>query len=233
VLDEACRQLADWTDTNGCDEQFTMAVNVSGIQLRDPRLPDRLATVLKRHRITPGRLCLEITENALIGADLAIASLSALGVRLALDNFGTGYSTLARFKDLRAHILKIDRTFLREVSREPRDREIITAITTMAHALGMTVVGEGIETATERTQLAAVDCDSGQGCLFTAPLPPEAVARLNRSAETTPEGSYRRRWGWQDGRSPRTHRPSHPNPMTQRPRTPAPLPAPISLRTFP
>ena len=178
VLDEACRQLATWTNTDGFDQQFTMAVNVSGVQLRDPALSDRVATVLERHRITPSRLCLEITENSLIGADQTVASLSDVGVRIALDNFGTGYATLAHFKQVRADILKIDRNFLLEVSQEPRDREIIAAVITMAHALGMTVVAEGIETPTELTELAALQCDTGQGYLFAAALPPDDVAKL-------------------------------------------------------
>jgi diguanylate cyclase (GGDEF)-like protein/PAS domain S-box-containing protein len=182
VLDEACRQLAAWTSADASWEECTMAVNLSGRELRDPGLVERVLATLERHHITPSRLCLEITETALIGelgdAHQVITSLSALGVRIALDDFGTGYSTLAHLQQLRADILKIDRSFVAHIGRESRDREIIAAVTAMAHALGMTVVGEGIETDTERDELAALDCDEGQGYLIAAPLPPPEIASL-------------------------------------------------------
>ncbi len=182
VLDEACRQLAAWTSADPSWESCTMAVNVSGRQLRDPELVGRVIAALEGHNLAPSRLCLEITETALIGelddAHHVIASLSAYGVRIALDDFGTGYSTLAHLQKLRADILKIDRSFVSQLGREPRDREIIAAVTAMAHALGMTVVGEGIETDTERDELAAVDCDEGQGFLLARPLPAAEIASL-------------------------------------------------------
>ena len=141
-----------------------------------------MIATLKRHDIAPWRLCLEITETALIGelddAHRVIESLSACGVRIALDDFGTGYSTLAHLQQLRADILKIDRSFVAHIGRDARDREIIAAVTAMAHALGMTVVGEGIETQTQRDELAAVDCDEGQGYLVAAPLAPPQIASL-------------------------------------------------------
>ena len=190
VLDEACRQLAAWTNADGCSAEFTMAVNVSGAQLRDPALVERVAAALERHRIAPRRLCLEITENALIGelGDVhhTIGSLSALGVKIALDDFGTGYSTLAHLQQVQADVLKIDRSFVSQIRGESRDREIIAAVTAMAHVLGMTVVGEGIETTLERDELAALDCDTGQGYLFAVPLPPDEVANLWTTPATAP-----------------------------------------------
>lgn len=182
VLDEACRQLAEWIahDTSwlGC----SMAVNLSSRQLRDPRLVNRVRGALERHGIMPSQLCLEITETALIDeledAGRAIASLTELGVRIALDDFGTGYSTLTHLQQVRANVLKIDRSFVAQIGRGFRDREIIAAVTAMAHALGMTVVGEGIETELEREALAAVECDEGQGYLFAAPLTATEIAHL-------------------------------------------------------
>ena len=181
VLDEACRQLAVWTNEDRSWEGCTMAVNVSGHQLRDPALVGRVLEALNRHGIEPSRLCLEITETALIGElrdAKVIESLSAIGVRIALDDFGTGYSTLAHLQQLRADILKIDRSFVSHLGQESRDREIIAALTAMGHALGMTVVGEGVETTTERDELTALDCDEGQGYLFAAPLLPSEIADL-------------------------------------------------------
>ena len=182
VLDEACRQLAAWTKDDRSWEGCTMAVNISGRQLRDPGLVDRVLATLNRYGIEPSRLCLEITETALIGelhdANRVIESLSAIGVQIALDDFGTGYSTLAHLQQLRADILKIDRSFVSQLGRRSRDREIVAAVTAMAHALGMTVVGEGVETTTERDELTAVECDEGQGYLFAAPLSPSEIAGL-------------------------------------------------------
>jgi diguanylate cyclase (GGDEF)-like protein/PAS domain S-box-containing protein len=200
VLDEACRQLAAWTDTDASWEGCTMAVNLSGRQLREPGLVDLVTTTLRRHNIAPSRLCLEITETAMIGepdnANRVLRSLSALGVRIALDDFGTGYSTLAHLQRVRADILKIDRSFVANIGREARDREIIAAVTAMAHALGMTVVGEGVETNVQRDELTTVDCDEAQGYLFAAPMPPAEIAELwtatvprARARETTGSGA--------------------------------------------
>ena len=182
VLDEACRQLAEWTSRDGWPSGFTMAVNVSGRELSDPELAGRVAETVRCHGVEPARLCLEITETALIGewgdVQETLSALSALGVRLALDDFGTGYSTLAHLQRLKVDILKIDRSFVAQISRSPRDREIVAAVTAMSHALGMTVVGEGIETSHQFDTLAGLDCDQGQGFLLAHPMPPESVVAL-------------------------------------------------------
>jgi diguanylate cyclase (GGDEF)-like protein/PAS domain S-box-containing protein len=190
VLDEACRQLAVWTRADPMWEMMSVAVNLSGRQLRDSTLVDRVSGALERHEIAPSRLCLEITETALIGelddATGVVESLAALGVRIALDDFGTGYSTLAHLQRLRADVLKIDRSFVSHLGRNSRDHEIIAAVTAMAHALGMTVVGEGVETHIQRSHLGAVACDEAQGYLFSPPLSAESVAELVLSARTAP-----------------------------------------------
>ena len=182
VLDEACRQLADWAARDGWPGAFTMAVNVSGRELSDPGLPGRVAEMVRRHGLQPPQLCLEITETALIAevgdVQETLSALSAIGVRIALDDFGTGYSTLVYLQRLNADVLKIDRSFVEHISRSTRDREIVAAVTAMSHALGMTVVGEGIETSHQLAILAGLDCDEGQGLLFGQPLTPEAVVTL-------------------------------------------------------
>ena len=106
------------------------------------------------------------------------SALSAVGVRIALDDFGTGYSTLVYLQRLSADVLKIDRSFVEHISRSTRDREIVAAVTAMSHALGMTVVGEGIETSHQLAILAGLDRHEGQGLLFGQPLTPEAVVTL-------------------------------------------------------
>ena len=189
VLNEACRQLAEWTRDDDQWDDFMISVNVSGRQLRDRGLVDRIAAALRRHQITPSRLCLEITETALIGelgdANQVLESLSDLGVRLALDDFGTGYSTLAHLQQLRTDILKIDRSFIAQIGGGSRDREIIAAVTAMAHALGMTVVGEGIETTGQLDNLLALNCDEGQGFVLARPMPPADVAALRATGRAT------------------------------------------------
>jgi len=192
VLNEACRQLAAWTsDAGGEWGDFTISVNVSGRELRDRGLVDRVTAALDRHGITPSQLCLEITETALIGelgdANQVLESLSSLGVQLALDDFGTGYSTLAHLQQLRTDILKIDRSFIAQLGGGSRDREIIGAVTAMAHALGMTVVGEGIETRSQLDNLAALDCDEGQGYALARPMQPDEVAALRAVGRTPHE----------------------------------------------
>ncbi len=160
VFDEACRQLAEWVADESLPDDFTMAVNLSGRQLSDPALVERVASSIRRHGVAPRQLCLEITETALIGelgeATTTLADLSKLGVRIALDDFGTGYSTLAHVQRLNVDILKIDRSFVEQIGGSDRDREIIGAITAMAHAVGMSVVGEGIETTRQLGELTAL-----------------------------------------------------------------------------
>jgi diguanylate cyclase (GGDEF)-like protein/PAS domain S-box-containing protein len=187
VLDEACRQLAEWVEAGQCPEGFTVAVNLSGRQLSDPSLVERVAATIQCHGVAASQICIEVTETALIGeiggAAAALGALSSLGVRLALDDFGTGYSTLAHVQRLNVDILKIDRSFVDQIGGSDRDREIIGAITAMAHALGMSVVGEGIETDRQLGELTALGCDEGQGFLLARPLPPDQVVPLIRAAE--------------------------------------------------
>jgi EAL domain-containing protein (putative c-di-GMP-specific phosphodiesterase class I) len=166
-------------------QSCSVAVNVSGRTLRDPNLIHNVLGALERHRIEPHRVCLEVTETALIGelgdANRVIESLSEHGVRIALDDFGTGYSTLAHLQQLKADVLKIDRSFVSQLGRGTRDREIIAAVTAMAHALGMTVVGEGVEKPNEWDNLRALSCDEAQGFLLATPLPAEEVtAQMER-----------------------------------------------------
>ncbi len=182
VLDEACRQLAVWMKEGGWSSDFMMAVNIFGRELADPSVAARLDRVLVQHGLDASRLCLEITEAALDGEagdiERSLAALSGLGVRIALDNFGTGYSTLAHRRRLRADILKIDGSIVEQIVRSAHDRDFISAVAVMAHALGMVVVGERVETNEQLERLVSLGCDLGQGFLLARPLSPEAVAQL-------------------------------------------------------
>lgn len=182
VLNEACRQLSEWTTREGWPSGFTMAVNVSGRELSDPGFAELVTDALARHDIAPPRLCLEITETAFIGgwAEIqeTLESLTALGVRIALDDFGTGYSSLAHLQRMKVDTVKIDRSFVENIGRSERDREIVAAVTAMSHALGMSVIGEGVETDHQLATLAGVDCDQGQGFLLARPMSADAVVAL-------------------------------------------------------
>jgi diguanylate cyclase (GGDEF)-like protein/PAS domain S-box-containing protein len=181
VLEEACRQLARWSRQAGWPADFTVAVNVSGRELSGPVLCERVAATLRRHGVHPAQLCLEITETALIQqvseVQETLSLLSATGVHVALDDFGTGYSTLGCLQQLSADTLKIDRSFVEYISRSYRDQQIVAAVIAMAHALGMIVIGEGIENSRQLSTLRLLGCDLGQGYFLAPPLTATALAK--------------------------------------------------------
>ena len=187
VLEEACRQLAQWSGQADWPADFTVAVNISGRELSGPILCERVAATLQRHGVRPAQLCLEITETALIqhvsDVQETLSLLSATGVHVALDDFGTGYSTLRYLQQLSADMLKIDRSFVEHISRSYRDQQIVAAVIAMAHALGMTVIGEGVENKRQLSILRHLGCDLGQGYFLAPPLTPTALARQARTGD--------------------------------------------------
>ncbi len=170
ALETACRQLA-WWHTQGAD--VTVSVNLAARQLAEPDLVDDFAQVLRATGIRPDTVWLELTESALMrDAERTIAALRALrtlGVHLAIDDFGTGYSSMSYLKRFPVDSLKIDRAFVDGLGRDPEDTAICTAVVTLAHALEMRVVGEGIETPEQLDALRNLGCEYGQGYLFGRP----------------------------------------------------------------
>lgn len=188
VIDEACRQLAEWS-ADAELANLTMAVNISSRQLADPSIVGVVRDALTRHGIRPARLSLEMTETTLI-EDAAnvrdtLTDLAALGVHLALDDFGTGYSALAHLRDFRVDILKIDRSFVEQLGDGGRAREMVGALTAMAHFLDMSVVGEGIETSKQWDELKNLACDDGQGFVMAKPMSPRDLVALVKRAATS------------------------------------------------
>ena len=185
VLEEACRQLAEWTGAGLVDPGFTMSVNLSPHQLRAPGVLDDVHGALTRSGIAPSQLCIEITESAFVddsrGATEAIRRIHGLGVQVAIDDFGTGYSALSYLHLLPVGILKIDRSFVGRLGPDPRDRAVITGLIDLAHALSLTVVAEGVETAEQLADLAAMSCDVAQGFYFAKPQPAAAMRGLLRA----------------------------------------------------
>jgi diguanylate cyclase (GGDEF)-like protein/PAS domain S-box-containing protein len=183
VLDEACRQAAAW-DADGLD--FTsMAVNVSAVQLRDPHFADRVLDTCARHGWPPQRLVLELTESALMRENEVLlatfARFEAAGIRLAVDDFGTGFSNLLYLHRFPVQQLKIDRSFVSQMLSDLQVGVLTQAIINLGHAMGLVVVAEGVETELSLRALRNQGCDKVQGYHLTRPLPPEALAAWIRA----------------------------------------------------
>jgi diguanylate cyclase (GGDEF)-like protein len=179
VLDHALAQLRRWAD-EGLDVR--MAVNVSGRDLMDPRLCDEVRELLARHQVAPERLELEISENTILtdpGRTRALLQkLSDLGVRIAIDDFGAGYSSLGYLKRLPIDALKIDKSFVIDMDTDQDDAVIVRSTIELGHNLGMEVVAEGVETAAAWNELSNLGCDIAQGYYLGRPRPPAEVGAV-------------------------------------------------------
>ena len=183
VLEQACLDLQLWDELCPGND-LRISVNISARQLRDRSVGPQIARVLHRSRVDPRRLVLEVTESLLMddgeAATATLWQLRALGIRIAVDDFGTGYSSLSRLVDLPLDDLKIDRSFIAELDRSDAGATIVNAAIAMAHGLGLKVVAEGVETDDQLGFLLDAGCDHGQGYLFSAPVPQDAVLGMLR-----------------------------------------------------
>jgi diguanylate cyclase (GGDEF)-like protein/PAS domain S-box-containing protein len=182
VLETACRQLVQWQaarDRGPNRGTLAMNVNLSPRQLADPTLAAAFARILDDTKVDPNAVCLELTENTLMqnaaSATAAMRALRDLGVYISIDDFGTGYSSLSYLKRFPVSALKIDRSFIDGLGRDNEDTSIVEAIVTLAHALGLTAVAEGLETPTQLDALRVIGCDYAQGFLLGRPLPADAL----------------------------------------------------------
>ena len=182
VLHEACSQMQDWRLRFRGHAPERVSVNLSAVQLRMTSLVDDIAATLQETGLDPSCLCLEITESAVMdNADLAmttLASLKQLGIELAIDDFGTGYSSLSYLKRFTVDVLKIDQTFVEEIDRDEENSVIVGVTIRLAHALGMKVVAEGVETKAQIDRLKELGCDLAQGYFVARPLPASSIAAL-------------------------------------------------------
>ncbi len=182
VAEECCRQIAQWRSQGIAP--LPVAINLSACQFGDAQLSERLGAILKRHGIAAGLLEVEITEGMLMTRpELAVATLKRLkqiGLKIALDDFGTGYSSLAYLKRFPINHLKIDRSFVRDITENPEDAAITLAVIAMAHSLGIKVVAEGVESEGQFRYLRKHHCDQLQGYLFSRPLPADLFANMLR-----------------------------------------------------
>jgi EAL domain-containing protein (putative c-di-GMP-specific phosphodiesterase class I) len=179
VLREAVSQCAQWK-ARGLP--LVIAINVSSLQFQQADFVDSVAAVLQEHAFPPARLELELTESILIqDVDETLKRLDALarlGVKLAIDDFGTGYSSLSYLKRFPIHKLKIDRSFVSELPDHESDAAIVSAIISMAAALRLRVIAEGVETNEQRIFLRSAGCDEYQGFLCAPALAPLAFEEL-------------------------------------------------------
>nr|WP_315218523.1 EAL domain-containing protein [uncultured Duganella sp.] len=179
VLDQACRQLADWRDSL---PELVVSINVSARQLLDPAFIGLVERALSGNGLAPGRLELELTERVLIGDGAqvrgALGRLRELGVSISLDDFGTGYSSLSYLTQFRIDTLKIDRAFVTDMVDSPRSNALVATIIAMGHGLGLQLVAEGVETAGQARALEAMGCHYLQGYHISRPVDAAALQRF-------------------------------------------------------
>ncbi|MBB5123467.1 putative bifunctional diguanylate cyclase/phosphodiesterase [Streptomyces griseoloalbus] len=189
VLRTACRQARDWQVEHPDEPPIFVSVNVAVRQVWDSDLVADVAETLAETGLPPQLLQLELTESAVMGSAgrplEALKALSDMGVRIAIDDFGTGYSNLAYLSRLPVSVLKLDGSFVRGFQIEdraakpsPADEVIVEAMVQLAHRLGLTVTAECVETSAQATRLRRIGCDTGQGWLYSRPVPPDRISEL-------------------------------------------------------
>jgi diguanylate cyclase (GGDEF)-like protein len=182
VLQQACAQAAEWQKAGYAHLQ--VAVNLSAQQFRREDIAETVARALEHTGLPAARLELEITESVMIQqpeqAVVKFGQLNAMDVQLSIDDFGTGYSSLSYLKRFPIDKLKIDQSFVRDISTDPDDAAIVTAIIAMAHSLGLEVIAEGVETAEQLAFLKVLGCDKAQGYYFSRPVPAQEFLNLLR-----------------------------------------------------
>ncbi|TKB48628.1 EAL domain-containing protein [Ferrimonas sediminicola] len=193
VLKRSLKLLLKLTRLSG-NREFYIAVNLSPHQYLHAGLGQRIEQLLQELQVTPGRLLLEVTEESLIrNLEQALATmerLKGMGVRIGIDDFGTGYSSLSYLKQLPFDILKIDRSFVRDLDSSDVDRNIVSSVIDLAHNLGRTVIAEGVESHDQLQYLLRAGCDHAQGYLFSPALDEQQVVELIRQLGCTLEWQH-------------------------------------------
>ncbi|MBW2541514.1 MAG: EAL domain-containing protein [Deltaproteobacteria bacterium] len=179
VLHEACRQARAWHDAG--HQLFSISVNVSSRQFKDGAFLSTVQRALLDTGLSPPNLTLELTESLLLDVEavtITLGRLRGLGVRIAIDDFGTGFSSLGYLKHFPLDALKIDQVFIRNLATDTDDSAITDAIITLGHSLKLQVVAEGVETEQQLAHLREANCDTGQGFLFSEPVPSDGFEKL-------------------------------------------------------
>jgi diguanylate cyclase (GGDEF)-like protein/PAS domain S-box-containing protein len=185
VFDRACRQIRFWSDAGLGD--VPIAVNVSPVQFIDDQLASRILATASRHGVSPALLELEVTESMVMqnlnAAVRTMEALSAEGVRIAVDDFGTGYAAINCLRNFPLDTLKIDRSFLSSFVSSPHDAAIVSAIVALGQSIGLTIVAEGVETLEQLQYLHDLHCDQVQGYLIAKPMSSEDATRFLRERD--------------------------------------------------
>lgn len=192
VIEEACRTAAGWRQ-HGL--RMRVAVNISGHQMREEDLVDRIEAALSRNKIQPGRFTCEITESVAMD-DTAVTRnnfdrMRSAGFHVSIDDFGTGQSSLATLRRLPAAELKIDRAFVSDLEETKDARLIVKSIVNMARSLNLRIVAEGVETIGQRDLLVRMGCHELQGYLFSKPMPASELERLALDTDQSKPSEYR------------------------------------------
>jgi diguanylate cyclase len=188
VLRQALTDQAAWTVAG---QAWPVAVNVSARNLEAAFFPELVTRLLAEYGTPPDRLLLEVTETAMANdvqtAVRAVQELAAHGIGVAVDDFGIGYTSLSQLRTLPVAEVKIDRTFVTDLERDPQSQAVVRSVIELAHGLGCRVTAEGVETAGVRAWLAAESCDSAQGYLFSRPMPwPDLLDRTPSAGPAEP-----------------------------------------------
>lgn len=182
VLREACRQTRGWQERYPSTSPLLVGVNLSARQLSHPNLYEEVRDALGEAGLDPERLTLEITEGAVVGDGErhigTLRRLADLGVRFAVDDFGTDYSSLSYLKRLPVGMLKIDRSFVERIGKDREDEVLVSGMVHVASGLGLKVVAEGVETPEQLVRVKSLGCGLAQGHHFSEPLPAETAGRL-------------------------------------------------------
>jgi EAL domain-containing protein (putative c-di-GMP-specific phosphodiesterase class I) len=187
VIFKACLQMKRWHNQFPQYQNLYLNINISGKQFIHPNFIPHLNKVINDTGLKPKNICLEITETVLIEnrslANDIFKSLHKMGFEIQIDDFGTGYSSMGYLQDFPVDTIKIDRTFIRSMGMEEKGSQIVQAIITMAHQMGMNVIAEGIETGEQLHFLQSMSCKFGQGFYLSHPLPSTEIDLLIRSEQ--------------------------------------------------
>jgi EAL domain-containing protein (putative c-di-GMP-specific phosphodiesterase class I) len=187
VVEKACAQLSAWR-AKGL-HLVPVSINVSPRQFEQGGVHRMLAAQLALHKLSPRLIEVEITESAMMGEQKHIldqlAAIRKLGIKLHVDDFGSGYSSLSQLALLKMDVLKVDRSFTAGLGKAPEGRVFYQAIVSMAHALGMSIVAEGVETEEQLDMVRELGCDEAQGYHLGRPAPADEVAQLLRGLSPT------------------------------------------------
>jgi predicted signal transduction protein with EAL and GGDEF domain len=188
------RALTDFSGWTAIGQSWSVSVNISARNLETPGFAEFVAGLLAEHGIPANRLVLEVTETALAGdadsAAQAVLDLAGQGIRISVDDFGSGYTSLSQLRGMPIAEIKIDRSFVSDLIDEPHSRAIVRSVIALAHGLGSRVTAEGVETAEVAEWLAEAGCDEAQGYLFARPVPwPQVSAQFDRPARHRREES--------------------------------------------